>query len=549
MNREEPISTGDALELLHALEQQWTGQEGPEEQLTEEIHALSRLQEGLLGNNNGHSPEVSPLGNHSDQEVIGARLAYRELFDFTTEAQFITSPTGIILDANRAAADLLRARKEFLIDKPLPLFVHPSCRFDFYSCLTRWRKGGLGTVQEWHGRLQPLRGRQIDVMVWVAEINDEQSRPISLRWLMRDLSALRAAELALMAERDFVKSLLDNAQAIILVLDNNQIVRTNLYLSQVSGYRAEELLGQPWAALLPADEHAIAQSLMDEAVETGMSQRRSGSLVTKGGLRRNIDWSVKAFIRADTRTCAVVAIGHDITELQAAQKQALRAERLAALGQMMARLAHESRNLLQRCQSCLERLSWRLADQPESLDLVKRAQATQHDLTHLFEDIRTYAAPLRLERTPCELRQVWREAWEQVRMVGPDKEAILAEDCDEDDTMCSVDRFRLLQVFRNLFNNSFDARRGRVEVEIRCRSTDLEGKPAMELTFRDNGTGLSAEQRQRIFEPFYSTKPYGTGLGMAIVKRLVEAHGGRITLGKDMPLGAEFIVTLPRTGT
>ena len=83
-------------------------------------------------------------------------------------------------------------------------------------------------------------------------------------------------------------------------------------------------------------------------------------------------------------------------------------------------------------------------------------------------------------------------------------------------------------------------------IEIRCRAAELDGHPALRVAVRDHGPGLDPEQRQRIFEPFYTTKTKGTGLGMSITKRIVEAHGGRIAVGEGAGPGAEIILTLPR---
>jgi len=83
-----------------------------------------------------------------------------------------------------------------------------------------------------------------------------------------------------------------------------------------------------------------------------------------------------------------------------------------------------------------------------------------------------------------------------------------------------------------------------VVIEARWSAAVLNGRPAWRLAMRDNGPGLTPEQRQRIFEPFYTTKVQGTGLGMAIAHRIVEAHGGQLAVGDDGP-GAEIILTLP----
>ena len=114
------------------------------------------------------------------------------------------------------------------------------------------------------------------------------------------------------------------------------------------------------------------------------------------------------------------------------------------------------------------------------------------------------------------------------------------------DLWCDVDQFRLEQVFRNILENSLAACTDPVRIEVRCRPAAIESQPAVQVAVRDNGPGLNAEQRQRIFDPFFTTKTKGTGLGMAIAKRIVEAHGGGIAVGPSSGPGAEILVTLPR---
>jgi signal transduction histidine kinase len=256
----------------------------------------------------------------------------------------------------------------------------------------------------------------------------------------------------------------------------------------------------------------------------------------------------------------------DVTERKRVQEQALQTERLAAIGQMMTGLAHESGNALARSQACLEMLEWEVQDRPEAQDLIGRIQKAQNDLKHLYEEVRGYAAPLRLQREPCDLRTVWRRAWENLALRRQGRDASLHEETGDLDLTCAIDLFRLEQVFRNILDNSLAACLDPVRVEIQCLEVRLAGRPAVRVSVRDNGPGLNAEQRQRIFEPFFTTKTKGTGLGMAIAKRIVEAHGGHIEAGppSQEPLpdkasspgsapahcpvggGAEVLITLPR---
>lgn len=232
-------------------------------------------------------------------------------------------------------------------------------------------------------------------------------------------------------------------------------------------------------------------------------------------------------------------------ELVQAQQRMLQVERLAAIGQTVAAVAHEGRNALQKGQTRLERLRWRLHDQPEALGLAHQVQEALDDLLRMFEDVRGYAAPIRLRRCRCDLGELWREAWDELAALHAGREARLDEQSQGLDLTCEADPFRFRQVFRNLFDNSLAAARDPVIITIACAGEVVAGRPGLRMTVRDNGPGLGEEQRRMAFEPFFTTKPQGTGLGLAIARQVVEAHGGQITVGATTGPGGEFVIRLP----
>src|SRR5581483_9742673 len=117
------------------------------------------------------------------------------------------------------------------------------------------------------------------------------------------------------------------------------------------------------------------------------------------------------------------------------------------------------------------------------------------------EEVRGYAAPVRLEREVWDVRAVWRQAWANLAVQRQGRDAELHEEAAGVDPACAVDHFRLEQVFRNMFENSLAACRGPMRVTVACASVELGGRPALQIAVRDNGPGLAPEQRQRIFEP------------------------------------------------
>jgi PAS domain S-box-containing protein len=477
------------------------------------------------------------------REAQAQRLRYQELFDFAPDGYLVTDGRGIILEANYAVAALLQVPRPFLPGKPLPLYVAEGWRRDFYLRLTRLCK--MVPSERWETVLQPRRGERRNVILTVSAIVEDEEHLTGFRWLVRDNSETRRTKQALRAETDLADSLIDTVEAVVMVIDEQgRITRSNPFLSTISGYRREELIGRSWCALLlPEPEQEQGREMVRRAHLLGTAAAGILPLTTRTGQRRSLAWSAKSLL-AEPGTSQLMLFAYDLTKLQEAQQRALQAERLAAIGQMVAGLAHESRNALQRSQSCLTILNYRLHGQPEILDLLSRIQNAQDDLHQLFDEVRDYAGPLHLESHICNLAEVWREAWEDLGEATA--EAEIWEETEGTDLRCSVSPFHLKQVFRNLFENALCAAPPPARIIVHCSPAQLGGQEAVRVAVCDNGPGIPAEQRDKLFEPFFTTKVHGTGLGLAICKRIVEGHGGRIEAAAGDGPGAEILITLPR---
>ncbi|SRR6056297_745018 len=313
------------------------------------------------------------------------------------------------------------------------------------------------------------------------------------------------------------------------------------------GYTAEQLLAnQPaWFDVIhPADRaavdaHVTKKLAAKQAYQSVYRIRRSC------GEERWVWEQGQGLYAADGTLIGLEGFISDTTELQQSREKLLQAERLAAMGQMLTGIAHESRNALQRIQASVDMLGIELEASSEAAGDVARIARAREDLQRLFEELRSYTAPIHLQVSTCDLAETWHQAWEELDLARKGRDAFLQVTAEEVDLHCKVDSFRLQQVFRNLLENALAACDDPLRITIECQNSTLQGAPALCISVRDNGPGLSSEQKQRVFDAFYTTKTKGTGLGLAIARRIIDAHGGSIRVGSAV-WGAAFEIILPR---
>ncbi|MFN0056653.1 MAG: PAS domain S-box protein [Planctomycetales bacterium] len=346
-----------------------------------------------------------------------------------------------------------------------------------------------------------------------------------------------------------IRAIVETAAEGIITTNEMGIVQSfNRAAEEMFGFRPEEVLGQNVKLLMPSpyrEEHdGYLASYRATGVKKIIGLGREVVGRRKDGTCFPLLLAVSEVIDDGYRT--FTGLVRDISDLRAAQERALQAERLAAIGEAMTGLTHESRNALQRMQSCLEMLSFRVGDNAEALELIARLQAAQDELHRLYEEVRQYAAPVASRRDPCHLGEILHDAWDDTLAVHEARDVRLQEQGTATNLICEVNRFALQQVFRNILENSFAACADPMEIHARYSDGELDGRAALRISLRDSGPGFTPEQCRRLFEPFFTTKTKGTGLGMAIVRRIIEVHGGSVEVGNPSEPGAEVMVTLPR---
>jgi len=394
---------------------------------------------------------------------------------------------------------------------------------------------GYGDVE---GAIHALRKGAADYIL--KPINPELLRAS----LARTVDKRRLARAREQSEIAF-RTVVETAECLIVMLGaDRQLEYFNPFAEETTGYSSAAFHDSTFFEMLipDAERFEFEQDIL-ATLANGHLRGREAPLLCRDGGERWIIWNARSLLDPDGRDI-VFMIGLDITETRQSQQRALQSERLAAIGQMVTGLAHESRNALQRSQACLEMLELEIEDRPEALRLVQRIQEAQDHIHHLYEEVRGYAAPVILRRGQCNMSALIRTTWDHLDVARKGRTIELRELMRTQSIDAPADSHALEQVFRNIFENSFAVCPPTGEISVTYEDADLEGIPALRIRVRDNGSGLTSEQAARLFEPFFTTKTAGTGLGMAIAKRIVEAHAGQIAVG-SAESGAEIVITLP----
>ena len=236
-------------------------------------------------------------------------------------------------------------------------------------------------------------------------------------------------------------------------------------------------------------------------------------------------------------------------QLRRAEAEARRAERLAALGQLSAGLAHEIRNPLAVIKGSAEMLSRKVAEsEPLAAELAGYISSEVNRLNALVVRFLDFARPSKLELHPERVSEIVDRALEVSAASFPNTKVKIEREYAPDVPEIEADRQLCEQVFVNLITNALQAIDGQ-EGTLRLSITPeiSNGEPGAGVTVEDSGPGVPPELREQIFNPFFTSKKEGVGLGLSIVAKIVDDHHGTIRLEDGVPRGARFHVFFPAT--
>ncbi|MFY9943925.1 MAG: ATP-binding protein, partial [Desulfobacterales bacterium] len=353
--------------------------------------------------------------------------------------------------------------------------------------------------------------------------------------LRTHLTDLRSAEKTLKDQRQLLRTVLDGIPDFITLQDRYATYRAvNKAFCEILGRRAAEIVGKTNFDLLP---HRMAERFQaeDQAIyATGKSLVKETRTKTSAGEC----WFhvVKLPIYdADSHHAGFLCTGHDITDLKRIQEQLYQAQKMEAIGQLIAGIAHEINTPLGIALGFVQVLREEVdADSQTGQDL-KTVEKQIQVCKKIVADLLRFSRQSDTRHLPLDINETVEEVLAVVAHSLEINRVKLVRHLTEDLPVVIGDREKLKQAFINLINNAFDAIGSDGAITIASRFDP--GSREVIVTVTDTGPGIPPEKKDRIFEPFFTTKPVGkgTGLGLSLSFSIVEEHGGRLTL--ESPTG------------
>lgn len=494
-----------------------------------------------------------------DGEVVGAsglardvtaqqaeETRFSELFATLQEGIYFSTPEGRLLDVNPALLRILGydSKEELCRVNVRDLYFDPAERGRLLAELDSSQ-----TLSNREITLRRKDGSPVVCLDTSTAIRDASGRVVRYQGTLVDVTESREMERRLQRQQEFARSLVESFPDLIVVLDTaGRYTYVSSRVTELLGYSQDELLGQRLGERTRPEDRPGMMELYEQLL-TG--RRRHGTIeyqtMTKQGQWRAFRASASPLFDARGKIIGVVASARDVTELKRLEQQVLQTEKLAAMGQMIAGVAHELNNPLTAILGVSDLLRERVEDESSrrQLDLVHQ-QARR--AAHIVQNLLAYSRPPTLNKTLVNLADL---AERTVRLQEYSlRSGEITVQFEHGDGLALVegDPNQLTQVLLNLLINAEQAIRSiRERGIIRVRVGESQG--TVTLLVEDDGPGIAPDAMPKIFDPFFTTKRpgRGTGLGLSICLAVVKEHGGKIEAENRAEGGARFTIYLPTT--
>lgn len=336
---------------------------------------------------------------------------------------------------------------------------------------------------------------------------------------------------------------------VVLLGESGEIACLNEEAAQILRLDPSAVAGHPFVDFFPSEDFPpkTCAELWEQPVTVQ-------TLCTRGdGSRARMALSILPVRGPDDSREGYVVLIEDLEEKQRADELIRRMDRLASLGELSASMAHEIRNPLAGIQTAAEVLAGRMEADDERRDFVSVILEEVRRLNRIVEDLVRFAKPAPAKLAPCDLHRAIENVLVLLSKHIESENIRVLKRCDPELPAVEADSDQMVQVILNIVLNSIQAMSGGGALEI---ATSVTGSPPaaggraadgpwVRIEVTDSGPGISESALSRVFDPFYTTKPGGTGMGLAICQRIVAAHGGVVSVESGQGKKTRVWVELP----
>jgi PAS domain S-box-containing protein len=459
---------------------------------------------------------------------------------------------GVIQTINPAAERLFGYAAQEVIGQNVKLLMPSPYQGEHDGYLARYLATGekkiIGIGREVVGLRKDGTTFPMDLSVAEARLGAERI----FVGIIRDITERKRAE----ASHSRLAAIVESSEdAIVGKALDGTIMSWNAGAERMFGYSAGEMLGRHISILAPPDRPCEVPTML-ERIRLGERVDHFETVrVRKDGRRIDVSVTISPIRDVSGKVLGAAAIKREITEqkrvneeIRAMTQQLWQAAKLASVGELAASIAHELNNPLAtvtlRIESVLARTP---ADDPRrrALEIVEQEAKRMGDLV---ANLLQFARRGDGQTSTVEIRQELAKALELIHHNLRKRLISIVQEFAPDTPTIYADRQKLRQVFLNLLTNASDAMPQGGTLTLRTAPATLDnGKPAVLIELADTGTGILAENLERIMEPFFTTKEEGkgTGLGLAICRRVVQEHHGSIQIASEVGKGTTVRIVLP----
>ncbi|PYP16308.1 MAG: hypothetical protein DMD54_10335 [Gemmatimonadetes bacterium] len=456
------------------------------------------------------------------------------------DAMVVTGTDRRVLAANEAGAELLGWTVTDIVGQAIADQVSPSER---NHVAAREDKVLAGEPQRYETRVLNHRTkeeRDVAVSSGPFRVDGELIGTVAT---LRDVTDPKRAQETLARSEARYRHLVESASDAIVTLDaNGRFTTVNHAAENISGYKREELVGQWFAPMLPDDDLPKALGHFQQALagETGLFDSQ---FYRKDGEVRTISITYSTPQKDEEVLCLI----RDVTDQKMLQEQLIQSEKMSAIGQLVSGVAHELNNPLAGISAFAQLLLAEKKFPPDQRTAAETIYSEARRASRIVQNLLTFARQHKAEKVPTSINQVLDDTLElrgyELRVRGID----VRREYDDSLADTMADAHQLQQVFLNLITNAEQAMEQRDGHHHRLTVRTRRNGEAVRIEVEDTGGGIPANLIERIFNPFFTTKPTGsgTGLGLSISLGIVREHEGRIWAENVASSGARFIVELP----